>query len=161
MKLIHLISAFCFCCCALTALAQKSTSPLPFRFATKAEAQMLITDIDEYTNRWNQFDICARLQKPDGRKSELLRLGMNETRNWSDQEKEMITKVMNGLSEKLRKQKVSLQYPSEIILLKTSMKEEGNIPAYTRKNWIAVGEKALEKASAEELEQEYAEKNVG
>lgn len=62
---------------------------------------MLITDIDEYTNRWNQFDICARLQKPDGRKSELLRLGMNETRNWSDQEKEMITKVMNGLSEKL------------------------------------------------------------
>ncbi|CDC54034.1 putative uncharacterized protein [Phocaeicola coprophilus CAG:333] len=78
---------------------------------------------------------------------------MNETRNWSDQEKEMITKVMNGLSEKLRKQKVSLQYPSEIILLKTSMKEEGNIPAYTRKNWIAVGEKALEKASAEELEQ--------
>lgn len=52
---------------------------------------------------------------------------------------------MNGLSEKLRKQKVSLQYPSEIILLKTSMKEEGNIPAYTRKNWIAVGEKALEK----------------
>lgn len=44
------------------------------------------------------------------------------------------------------------QYPSEIILLKTSMKEEGNIPAYTRKNWIAVGEKALEKASAEELE---------
>lgn len=153
MKLIHLISAFCFCCCALTALAQKSTSTLPFRFATKAEAQMLITDIDEYTNRWNQFDICARLQKPDGRKSELLRLGMNETRNWSDQEKEMITKVMNGLSEKLRKQKVSLQYPSEIILLKTSMKEEGNIPAYTRKNWIAVGEKALEKASAEELEQ--------
>ena len=57
MKLIHLISAFCFCCCALTALAQKSTSTLPFRFATKAEAQMLITDIDEYTNRWNQFDI--------------------------------------------------------------------------------------------------------
>lgn len=50
MKLIHLISAFCFCCCALTALAQKSTSTLPFRFATKAEAQMLITDIDEYTN---------------------------------------------------------------------------------------------------------------
>ena len=95
----------------------------------------------------------CKTAKTGRKKSELLRLGMNETRNWSDQEKEMITKVMNGLSEKLRKQKVSLQYPSEIILLKTSMKEEGNIPAYTRKNWIAVGEKALEKASAEELEQ--------
>ena len=98
MKLIHLISAFCFCCCALTALAQKSTSTLPFRFATKAEAQMLITDIDEYTNRWNQFDICARLQKPDGRKSELLRLGMNETRNWSELEQLMANEVFHILT---------------------------------------------------------------
>lgn len=152
MKLTHLISAFCFCCCTLTALAQKSASNIPFRFATQAEAQMLITEIDEYTNRWNQFDICVRLQKPDGRKSELLRLGMNETRQWSDKEKETLTKVMNGLSEKIRKQKLNLQYPSEIILLKTSMKEEGGMQAYTRKNWIAVGEMPLDNDSPEQLE---------
>ena len=29
---------------------------------------MLITDIDEYTNGWNQFDICSRLQNKKGTK---------------------------------------------------------------------------------------------
>lgn len=48
---------------------------------------MLITDIDEYTNGWNQFDICSRLQNKEGRKSQLLTLAMSSVQNWSDTEK--------------------------------------------------------------------------
>ena len=32
-------------------------------FATRAEGQMLITELDDYTRDWNQFDIDVRLPK--------------------------------------------------------------------------------------------------
>lgn len=37
-----------------------------FRFATRAEGQMLITELDDYTRDWNQFDIDVRLQNRKG-----------------------------------------------------------------------------------------------
>ena len=66
MKLTRTIIAICLCMVAVAGFAQKATNNPFFRFATKAEAQMLITDIDEYTNGWNQFDICSRLQNKEG-----------------------------------------------------------------------------------------------
>ena len=71
MKISRLLFSTILCCISLTAFAQKK---IPFRFATKAEAQMLITDIDNFTNKLNSFDINLRLGKENGRKSELLRL---------------------------------------------------------------------------------------
>lgn len=73
-----------------------------FRFATRAEAQMLITELDDYTRNWNQFDIDVRLQKPKGRKSELLQFAMNQTLNWSDKDKERISKAMKSLDTEIK-----------------------------------------------------------
>ena len=50
---------------ASSVCAQSNSTP-SFRFATRAEAQMLITDIDDYTRNWNQFDINSRLQTTEG-----------------------------------------------------------------------------------------------
>ena len=113
---------------------------------------MLITDIDNFTNKLNSFDINLRLGKEDGRKSELLRLAMNETLNWSEEEKKKITATFKSLQSKIDKQKLKIKYPQEVILVKTSMKEEMNVAAYTRKNWIALGEKYINEATNEELE---------
>lgn len=152
MKLKHIISTVLLCCITLTGFAQKKqTSTLQFRFATRAEAQMLVTDIDNFSNGLNQFDIDLRLQKPNSRKSEWLRLAMNETKNWSDSEKDKITRAFNAIKASIKKLKLNLEYPKEIVLLKTSMKEELNMGAYTRKNWIAIGEKFLEKGTDEQI----------
>ena len=132
--------ALCFS--AITAFAQNATR-IPFRFATRAEAQMLITDIDDYTKGWNQFDINVRLQSDQGRKSKLLAYAMNQTLNWSDKDKERISKSIKTLDNEIRKQKLDIDFPKELIFVKTTMKEEGNVDAYTRKNWIAMGESAL------------------
>lgn len=141
MKLRTLFTiAFCFA--AMTAFAQK-TAPIPFRFATRAEAQMLITDIDEYTSGWNQFDINVRLNTDQGRKSKLLAFAMNQTLNWSDKDKERISKSIKTLDAEIKKQKIVLDFPKELVFIKTTMKEEGNASAYTRNNWIAIGEKPL------------------
>lgn len=94
MKLTRTIIAICLCMVAVAGFAQKATNNPFFRFATKAEAQMLITDIDEYTNGWNQFDICSRLQNKEGRKSQLLTLAMSSVQNWSDTEKKKGNKCL-------------------------------------------------------------------
>lgn len=149
MKISRLLFSTILCCISLTAFAQKK---IPFRFATKAEAQMLITDIDNFTNKLNSFDINLRLGKENGRKSELLRLAMNETQNWGDDEKKKITDAFKSLQSKIDKQKLKIKYPQEVILVKTSMKEEMDVAAYTRKNWIALGEDFINKATKDNLE---------
>lgn len=149
MKISHWLLSVILCCVSLTAVAQKKIS---YRFATRAEAQMLITDIDNFTNKLNSFDIDLRLGKNDGRKSELLRLAMNETLNWGEDEKKKITDALKSLQTKIDKQKLKINYPQEMILVKTSMKEEMNVAAYTRKNWIALGEKYIKESTKEELE---------
>lgn len=149
MKLSHLVLSAILLCISTVVLAQKKIS---YRFATKAEAQMLITDIDNFTNKLNSLDINLRLGKEDGRKSELLRLAMNETLNWSDEDKKKITAAFKSLQAKIDKQKLKIKYPHEIVLVKTSMKEEMNVTAYTRKNWIALGEDFINKATKDNLE---------
>lgn len=149
MRISHWLLSVILFCLSINVFAQKK---IPFRFATRAEAQMLITDIDNFTNKLNSFDINLRLGKEDGRKSELLRLAMNETLNWSEEEKKKITATFKSLQSKIDKQKLKIKYPQEVILVKTSMKEEMNVAAYTRKNWIALGEKYINEATNEELE---------
>ena len=151
MKIRHILSTVLLCCVTLTGLAQNKQTALKFRFATRAEAQMLVTDIDNFSNGLNQFDIDLRLQKPNSRKSEWLRLAMNEAKNWSDAEKDKITKAFKTIQNNIKKMNLNLSYPNEIVLLKTSMKEELNAAAYTRKNWIAIGEDYINKASNEQL----------
>lgn len=149
MRISHWLLSVILCYLSINVFAQKK---IPFRFATRAEAQMLITDIDNFTNKLNSFDINLRLGKEDGRKSELLRLAMNETLNWSEEEKKKITATFKSLQSKIDKQKLKIKYPQEVILVKTSMKEEMNVAAYTRKNWIALGEEYINEATNEELE---------
>lgn len=89
MTLKHSLSfIFCLAFTTIAAWAQSNKfSNSIFRFATRAEGQMLITELDDYTRNWNQFDIDVRLQKPQGRKSQLLQFAMEQTLNWSDAEK--------------------------------------------------------------------------
>lgn len=148
--LFTLLTALC-CCLTSMAASPKSNHAVPFRFATKAEAQMLITNIDQFTNNWNQFDINVRLQTNEGKKSQLLTVAMNATRNWSDQEKQRISKIIKELEASLTKLNASLPFPEEVILVKTSMEEEGKVIAYTRENWIALGEEALSELDNETL----------
>lgn len=154
MTLKHSLSfIFCLAFTTIAAWAQSNKfSNSIFRFATRAEGQMLITELDDYTRDWNQFDIDVRLQKPQGRKSQLLQFAMEQTLNWSDAEKERISsKAMKSLDAEIKKQSYNLDFPKEIIFVKTTQKEEGNAEAYTRVNWIAIGEHALKEASDADL----------
>lgn len=130
---------------------QALAETIPYRFATRAEAQMLITEIDRYTTGWNQFDLDVRLQMPNGKKSKLLMLAMESTRHWSEDDKSKMNNAIRRIEEAIQKKKLVLHFPDEVVLVKTSMVEEGGAAAYTRENWIAVGEEALARLSEEDL----------
>lgn len=68
MTLKHSLSfIFCLAFTTIAAWAQSNKfSNSIFRFATRAEGQMLITELDDYTRNWNQFDIDVRLQNRKG-----------------------------------------------------------------------------------------------
>lgn len=154
MRLKYIFSLtllFCLTCSAFAQSNNKNNS-LNFRFATRAESQMLLTDIDSFSNGLNQFDIDLRLQKKNGRKSEWLRLAMNEALNWGDAEKSKVTKAYKAIGANIKKMNLNIPYPKEIILVKTTMKEELNVKVYTRKNWLAISEKDINEASDEDLQ---------
>ena len=153
MKIRHILSIVLLCCITLSGYAlNPKNNLLNFRYATRAEAQMLLTDIDNFSNGLNQFDIDLRLQKENGRKSEWLRLAMNEAKNWSDVEKDKVSKAFKVIKSNIQKMNLSLTFPQEIILVKTTMKEELNMAAYTRRNWIAIGEGFMQQASDEQMQ---------
>ena len=156
MKIKYIFSIVLLVCLSFTSLTgfaqNKKGNALNFRFATRAEAQMLITDIDNFSNGLNQFDIDLRLKKQNSRKSEWLRLSMNEAKNWGEDEKAKITNAFKVVKKNIHALKLDLSYPKEIVLLKTTMKEELDMVAYTRKNWIAVGENFLKSATDEQLQ---------
>lgn len=151
MKLTHLLFTLAAFLVTMSGMAQKTSTGIPYRFATQAEAQMLITDIDQHTNNLNQFDLNVRLQTQNARKSQLLRLGMESTRSWSDTDKAKVNKVFATIEAAIKKLKLKFSYPAEVIIMKTTMAEEGGADAYTRKNWIAIGEEALEKMPDEDF----------
>ena len=67
-------------------------------------------------------------------------LAMESTREWGDADRSKLNKAFMAVEAAIKKQKLKLPFPSEVILLKTSMAEEGGAAAYTRENWIAIGE---------------------
>ena len=115
MTLKHSLSfIFCLAFTTIAAWAQSNKfSNSIFRFATRAEGQMLITELDDYTRNWNQFDIDVRLQKPQGRKSQLLQFAMEQTLNWSDAEKERISKAMKSLDAEVLRESVGRIFASK------------------------------------------------
>ena len=143
MKLKQVFLTLWFCTIVITSLAQASSPEISFRFATKAESQMLVTAIDNYTSNWNQFDIDARLQTTNGKRSQLLTVAMNSVQTWDENEKKKLTNAVNKLNREIKRQKYNLTFPHEIIFLKSDMKDENGASAYTRKNWIAFNSQKL------------------
>lgn len=116
------------------------------RLATKAEAEKLLASEDSYTLNWNEFDINSRLEKTDGSgtKEELLQLAAQETLDWTEEEKEKMERAVDLFNKDIASHHFQLPFPKEIILIKSTMKDEGEAGGYTRNNWIVLSDKRLQ-----------------
>lgn len=93
----------------------------------------------------SQLDIDWRLKKTDGTLSELQEMAWQQTRDFTESEKQFLATAIGIIEDSLRQIGCSLPIPSEIVFIKTTMKEEDNPAAYTIKNQIFLGEKYIAK----------------
>lgn len=123
----------------LLAITLSAESQVRLKFASKEEAKEMIADEDAYTKGWGTFDLDSRAGHKGATKDEVLQVMRDNCLEYSDEEKENLTKCMNMIQDTLSAYGWTIPMPEEIVFVKTTMNEEGNAGGYTRKNRIYLG----------------------
>lgn len=122
-----------------------------FVFATQQQADSVLMQDDDYLNKLSPFDIQARLQNKEGKKEELKANIHNQIKEWTNSEVFKLKTAVNKLEEILNRNQYHLPFPDHIIMIKSTMKDEGGAEGYTRLNAIVLKENELTKNSTELL----------
>ena len=110
------------------------------KFASVEKANELMTQEDDFTRSWSQFDIDSRMGKRGSTKEELFDFIKKQTREWTDEEKEKILGIIASIEEEIKTQNYKVNFPNEIYFVKTTADEEGGAGGYTRANYIVLKE---------------------
>ncbi len=124
---------------------------LCLRFADAHEAVNLILADDTYRRNLSPFDIMVRLEKQSATFEQLDSLAAAGAMEWNDKDKAMILQVAKMFNDTIRRHKLELPFPKEVVIIKTDMKDQGNALGYTRSNWIALSGDALSDISVNKL----------
>lgn len=116
-----------------------------YHLATADEARTLMQGNTEHYAKMSQLDIDWRLKKTGGTLSELQAMAWQQTRDFTESEKQFFATAIGIVEDSLRQIGCSLPIPPEIVFIKTTMEEEGGPAAYTIKNQIFFGEKYISK----------------
>lgn len=122
-----------------------SGTTINYHLATADEARTLMQGNTEHYAKMSQLDIDWRLQKTGGTLSELQAMAWQQTRDFTESEKQFFDTAIGIIEDSLRQIGCSLPIPPEIVFIKTTMEEEGGPAAYTIKNQIFFGEKYISK----------------
>lgn len=118
-------------------------------FASEEKARELLTQEDEFTESWSQFDIDARKHQQNSTKAELIDFIAEQVREWTQEEKNKILSVTQDIDRILEKQGYHIGFPDKIFLVKTTAEEEGGAAAYTRANYVVLKEDILSNPDAD------------
>ena len=119
------------------------------KFASVEKASELLTQEDNFTKSWSQFDIDSRMHKKGSTREELFDFITKQTREWTSEEQNKITAILKNIDKQVDKQGFKIDYPDEIYLVKTTANEEGGAEGYTRANYIILKENILSKSKAD------------
>lgn len=122
-----------------------------FKFADKKQANKVLAVSDKYIENLGKFDLEARVGKKHATRKELLDKIENNTRDFTEAEKDSVSKAFGILSNCIEGKNIKLPLPKELLLIKTTMEEEGGAAAYTRGDVICIGEGYLKKISTPRL----------
>ena len=113
------------------------------KFASIEEANKLLTQEDDYTNSWSQFDIDSRIQQPNSTKEELFDFISQQTIAWTAEEKNEVLAIFKSIDAEISKQAYAINFPKDIYFIKTTLEEEGGADAYTRANYVVLKDELL------------------
>lgn len=112
-----------------------------FSFATSERGRKVLTTRDDFVTRLSPFDRAARLKTDrEVSEEEYLEFVADHVHEWTDEERETISKALTALQLKL--EPLADLFPEGILFIKTSGREEGGA-AYTRGRAIILPENKL------------------
>lgn len=127
---------------------------LRYRFASKDEGKKLLLSDQDYYDGFNQNDLDFRMQQRNASMDEYLRFAQEQVLDFSDGEKEMIGDIFADMEKTLKDNGYVLPEMDEIVLIKTTMKEENEADGYTHGNQIFIGSDLLAAATSGDVDEE-------
>jgi len=120
------------------------------RFATAEQAKTMMGAADAWVMACSDFDRQVRVQsKEPVTQDAFLEFVASNVLEWDADEISTMTSVVDGMREKIAALSLSLDLPSEILLVQTTGREEGNVGGYTRGQAIIIPERQLQNPPAQ------------
>ncbi|MBD3628495.1 hypothetical protein [Cyclobacterium sp.] len=108
-------------------------------FTPLDEAAERLGTSDSYTKMLSKFDLASRTQNKESTEEEdYLTYAAQQAQAWTEEEKTVLEERILGVKDKIEAMGLQLEFPEEILLIKSSMLEEGGAVSYTRENYIVV-----------------------
>ena len=135
---------------------RKKNTEIKYRFADLKEAQTLYLSNTEYFKNLTPFELEYKLNKKNATLEEYKTFGVSQMLEFTDNEKELMSKQIIDMENTLKNQNLSLPFFEEIIFIKSTQNEENGSLAYTHGTQIYLGEKFIEKMG--DIEQKISTK---
>ncbi len=108
-------------------------------FTPLEEAIERLGTSDSYTKELSKFDLVSRTRNTASDSEEdYLEFASQQAQDWTQEERQTLTERILSVKDKINNLGLKLEFPQEILLVKSSMAEEGNAVSYTRENYIVV-----------------------
>lgn len=108
-------------------------------FTPQAEASERLGTSDSYTKALSKFDLTSRTKnKESTEEGDYLTYASQQAQAWTAEEKTVLEERILGIKDKIDALGLKLEFPEEILLIKSTMDEEGGAVSYTRENYIVV-----------------------
>ena len=128
--------------------------------ANAAEARSLMQSSDEYTQQLGLFDLQSKTQNTQAtREADYLDYAAQQALDWTDEEIRQVRTIVESADARISALGLRLALPSEIILVRSTMQEEGGAAGYTRRNFIVLGSQLSEYLFLHELFHVYSRAN--
>ncbi len=114
-----------------------------YRFPAKEEAAEIFFSDEEYFNNLSQTDLDLRMHKAGATLDEYKAFAEEQVLEFTEEEQKVVEDSMDRVQERL--DAIGFSYPvrSSIDVLKTTMEEEGDLPAYTRDGQLYLGQEIV------------------
>lgn len=131
--------------CSVNETPEQPKEEVPFVNGTKIvfisqkEAAKMMGTSDEYTQSMSRFDIASRTYNPaNTQEQQYLSFAAEQALEWDENEISVLKIKINQVKAKIESLNLKLSFPKDIKLIKSTLKEEGDVISYTRANYIVL-----------------------
>ena len=121
------------------------------KFATREQAQKLLSNKDIFLSNLSQFDLDSRLGKPSATLDAFIAFRTKQVLGWNKTEKKRIQESIDRIGQIITKEGYQIGFPDEIVFLKSTMKDEGGVEGFTQGNFVVLSAAIMQMSDDEYL----------